>query len=290
MNSLLIHPLSFLLAILWYEPTRDGEQRILPFALVTTVDLLTLLIFLFQRQIGHWHNILTSDIKQGHFRAGSIDDTFVCQGNEQVRHPNFGARPDIPRSKIRQIQEELVYDIDAVIHSGVDTIGSNHRSIAGQFDRSAAGGRGFGQRFDNGETSRRFAGAEVAMRGPSNVGWGTRMVQPVSEDQEIEQLQPTSESQEIEEVRTDLHLDQQERRQSGYFIDVGIEDVNSDSGSGIIYPPCPVGTPNTIYRDIHPALRPTFDNTSQPVSPDGSQTPKQAPSFTGTSVLELNKI
>jgi hypothetical protein len=77
MNSLLIYPLSFLLAFLWYEPTQDGEQRVLPFALVTTVDLLALFIFLFQRQIGHWHDILTSDIEQGHLRVGSIDDALV---------------------------------------------------------------------------------------------------------------------------------------------------------------------------------------------------------------------
>ena len=96
------------------------------------------------------------------------------------------------------------------------------------------------------------------------------MVQPVSEDQEMEQLQPTSESQEMEEVRTDLHLDQQERRQSGYFINVGIKDVNSNSKFRIIYPLCLVGTPNTIYCDIHPALQPTFNNTSQLVSPNSS--------------------
>ena len=57
MNSLMIYPLSFLLAILWYEPTQDGGRRVLPFALVTTFDLLALFIFLSQRQIGHWHDI-----------------------------------------------------------------------------------------------------------------------------------------------------------------------------------------------------------------------------------------
>jgi hypothetical protein len=77
MNSLLIYPLSFLLAILWYEPTQDGEQRVLPFALVTTVDLLALFVFLFKKQIGHWHDILILDIEQGHLKVGDIDDALV---------------------------------------------------------------------------------------------------------------------------------------------------------------------------------------------------------------------
>ena len=93
MNSLLIYPLSFLLAILWYKPTQDGEQRVLPFALVTTVDLLALFVILFKKQISHWHDIL----KQGHLKAGDIES----RGNEQVEHRDFGARPETPESEIR---------------------------------------------------------------------------------------------------------------------------------------------------------------------------------------------
>jgi hypothetical protein len=283
MNSLLIHPLSFLLAILWYEPTRDGEQRVLPFALVTTVDLLALFIFLFQRQIGHWHDILTSDIEQGHLRAGSIDDasvTLVGRGNEQVEHRDFGGRPDTPQSEIHQIlMQASGYDIDAINSSGrdvgssgINTVRWNPRSVVGQSGGPAAGR--FDQRWDGGETSGRFTGAEAAMRGPSNIGWGTEMVQSVSEGQEV--------------GRADLELGQQEQR-SGFFIDGGM-NIDSDSGFETIYPSCPVGTPNTIYSNIHPALRPTFDNTSRPVSPDGFQTPKEAPSPLGTRGLEQNQI
>jgi hypothetical protein len=284
MNSLLIHPLSFLLAILWYEPTRDGEQGVLPFALVTTVDLLALFIFLLQRQISHWHDILTSDIEQGHLRGRSIDDplaTLVSQGNEQVEHRNFGGRPDTPESEIHQIQvmQESGYDIDGINHSGrdvsssagINTIRWNPRSVVGPFGGPAAGGRVFDQRLDGGETGGRFTDqrldggensgrfTEVAMRGPPNVGWGTGMVQE----------------------EADLELVQRE-----FIIDVGMD--NSYSEDETPCPACPVGTPNTIYSHIHPVLRPIFDNTSQPVSPDGFQTPKEAPSLTG-SMLE-NKI
>ena len=218
MNSLLIHPLSFLLAILWYEPTQDGEQRVLPFALVTTIDLLALFIFLFKKQIGHWHDILILDIEQGHLKAGDIDDasaTLVDRSNAQVEHHNFSARPETPQN-------------------------------------------------------------EMAMRGPSNVRLCTGMVHPGSEDQEME------------EGQADLELGQQEQR-GGFFINLGM-DIGDDSGFKNIHPSAPVGTPATIYSNIHPALRPTFDDTSQPVSPDGFQTPKQAPSPTETNVLELNQI
>jgi hypothetical protein len=269
MNSLLIHPLSFLLAILWYEPTRDGEQRVLPFVLVTTVDLLALFIFLLQRQIRHWHDILTSDIEQGRLRARSIDDplaTLVSQGNEQVEHPDFGGRPDTPESEIHQIRvmRESGYNIRTIHPSGRDVSSSAGINTIrwNPLSGTAAGDRGFDQRLDGGETSGRFT--EVAMRGPSNVGWGTRMVR--------------------EEDQANLEPGRQE-----FIIDEGMD--NSDSENETIYPPCPAcpaGTPNIIYSDIHPVLRPIFDNTSQPVSPDGFQTPKEAPSLTG-SALE-NKI
>ena len=259
MNSLLIHPLSFLLAILWYEPTRDGEQRVLSFALVTTVDLLALFIFLLQRQISHWHDILTSDIEQGHLRGRSIDEplaTLVSRGNEQVEHHNFGGRPDTPESEIHQI---INAERDVSSSAGINTIRWNPRSVVGPFGGPAAGGRVFDQRLDSGETGGRFT--EVAMQGPPNVGWGTGMVQ--EEDQA-----------DLEPVRRK------------FIIDVGMD--NSYSEDETPCPACPVGTPNTIYSHIHPALRPIIDNTSQPVSPDGFQTPKEAPSLTG-SMLE-NKI
>lgn len=280
-TSLLIHPFSFLLSILWYEPTRDGEQRALPFALVTTVDLLALSIFLFQRQIGRWHDILTSDVEQGHLKAGDIDDvsvTLVDQGNEQVEHRDFGARPETLQSEIHpyQLMQESGYGINVINGSrsnvdssiSIETVRLNPQSVVGRFGEPAAGGRGFDQGLESGG---RFAGVEVDMRGPSNVGWGTGMIQPVSE------------SQGMDEGRADLELLQQQRQQqqqqqSGFVIDLGV-DISSDSKFKIIHPP--VGTPATIYSNIHPALRPKFDNTSRP---------KQAHSPTGTGVIEPNQI
>ncbi len=192
----LTYPLSFLLAILWYKPIQDGEQRVVPFALVTAFDLLALFIFLFQRQIGHWHDIFTSDIEQAHLRAESIDGasvTFVGQGSGQVEHRDFGARLDTPLGEIRrnQVMQDLDHDFNVVNRSrrdigssiSMDTIRLNPRSVVGRSSGLAADGIGLDQGLDGGETSGRFAGAEAPMQGPSNVGWGTRIVQPVSEGQ-----------------------------------------------------------------------------------------------------------
>ena len=73
-------------------------------------------------------------------------------------------------------------------------------------------------------------------------------------------VQPVSEGQEMEEGRADLELPQQERR-SGFFIDLGV-DIGADSGFKNIHQSAPVGTPATIYSNIHPTLRTTFDDTS----------------------------
>lgn len=112
--------------------------------------------------------------------------------------------------------QELGYDINAINGSqrnvdsstSIETLKLNPQSVVGRFGGPAAGGSG------------RSAGAEVAMRGPSNVEWGTGMVQSVSEGQEME------------EGRADLELGQQ-NRQSGFFIDLGVEGVDIDADSGI---------------------------------------------------------
>jgi hypothetical protein len=98
-NSLLIHPLSFPLVTFSYKPTQDGEQRVLPFAVVTAVDLLSLLIFLLQRQIGRWHDILTLDIEQGHFGVEEEDAAATQVGgpDEQREQRDFDARPQAGR-------------------------------------------------------------------------------------------------------------------------------------------------------------------------------------------------
>jgi hypothetical protein len=139
------------------------------------------------------------------------------------------------------------YDIDAINSSrrnvdssiGVETIRLNPQSVVGWFGGPAAGGRGFGQGL---EGSGRFAGAEVAMRGPSNGRWGTGMVQPVSEGQEME------------EGRADLELGQQERR-CGFFIDLGV-DIGAGSRFKNIHQSAPVGTSATISAICIPPCGP----------------------------------
>jgi hypothetical protein len=274
--SLLIYALSFLFAILWYEPTQDREQRVLPFAVVTTFDLLALLIFLFQRQIGRWHDILTSDIEQGHVRAGGLDGesaTLVSQGNEQVEHRDVSARPETPRSEIRrrQVMQELGYDINAINRSGRDVGSSITRPNPRSVDGRSGGGR-LSSRIGADEASGRFTGADVAMQRPESVGWTTRTLQPLREPQEMD------------DGPADLERDPPERP-GEFFISLGMDAGASRFGD--IHSPRPVRTPDTIIPiNIHPAYRPTF-NTSRSESHDGFRTPKEAPGMTS---YELNQI
>jgi hypothetical protein len=265
MNSLLIYPLSFLLAVLWFKPIQDGEQRVLLFAVATTFDLLALLIFLLQRQIGYWHDILISDIEKGHLREGSFDDAsnkHVGQGNEQTELRDFGTRPDILQSEIHEFQVQgLNYDINAISARDVrSSIGSNTIRLPPPRVVGTPGGPAASDR-----------------RYDQSAGWPTEMVQTIWGGQEIEERQ------------ADPELGRRER-ENGFFINVGM-DNSANSKSEIIHSPRPVGIPVTIISsDIHPALRSTFQSISRPVSPNNFQTPKHAPSYLEKKVLERNEI
>ncbi|KAH8674855.1 hypothetical protein BGZ60DRAFT_404944 [Tricladium varicosporioides] len=235
---------SFLLAILWFKPTQDGEQRVLPFAVVTAFDLLALFIFLFQRQIGHWHDILTSDIEQGHLRGENRNDASVAligQDNEQV-HPG-----DPDEMHRLQIMHELGYDVNAINRSG-RAVGDStvFDSRSKQPGIQVSGDGGCGTKLDR--RSGGSADPEVPIQRSRSVGWNAGVVPP------------TCASQEMEEA--DLGLRPQQRR-SGLLIDL-------NGGAGFKTPHSPQ-TPTTIissntYSTIiptntHPANRSTLDNT-----------------------------
>jgi hypothetical protein len=93
-----------------------------------------------------------------------------------------------------------------------------------------------------------------------------------------------------EESRAGRDLGQQVR-QNGLYIDLGVVAGNdADSSFETHYPSPLVETPVPVYDTIHPTMRPTFGGTSQPVSPEDYQTPRQGPSPTGISMQELNRF
>ena len=245
-----------MLAILWYKPTQDGEQRVLPFAVVTAFDLLDLFIFLFQRKIGHWHDVLTSDVEQGHLKVETPDDASVAlvgQDNEQVHHGNLSARPEPSQNEIHRlrIMQELGYDINAVNRSGravADSVDFDPRSAGEQSGIQVSGGRGFGQTLDGREAGGRSASAKVATNRPKSVEWDSGMLQTMCE-REVE---------EVEEAESNLRPQQ---RQSGLFINLGM-----GAGSRFENPPSPHTPATAIFNDIHPAYRPILDNASRPPS------------------------
>lgn len=230
-----------MLAILWYKPTQDGEQRVLPFAVVTALDLLDLFIFLLQRQIGHWHDILTSDIEQGHPRAETPDEASVLvgRGNKQVHHRDLGARLEPSQNEMHRLR--ILQDINATNFD--DSICFDACNV-GQRSGLQDPDRGLNQRLDGGEAGERFPGAEVVTQQPESVGRDAGMVQPVR--------------QEMEEVDLNVHS---RRRQSRCFIDLG-----TGAGPGFENPPSPLTPTAVILNDTHPAYRPTLDYASQPPS------------------------
>ena len=154
-----------LLAILWYKPTQDGKNCVLPFGLVTTFDLLAFLLFLLQTHIYRWRGILTSDVEQGHLKA-RIDDASVrlaARDNGQVERRGPATTPETRRL---QVVQGLGYDIDAINRSA-----SNHRSVVdqpgwptdgGRVDERLVGGRARESvREEAGRVNERFAAARV---------------------------------------------------------------------------------------------------------------------------------
>lgn len=236
MIHLLTTTLSCLLAILWFEPTRAGEQRVLPFALVTVFDLLALLIFLFQRQIGRWHVNLTSDIEQAHGGPG------ITTGKDkgQVRPRDAGAEPETPQTEARlRVMDELGYDLRAV-----NRCGTGAGTLLTQPNRRNGvrlGGEGSGGSDPmavGDQSGGRFTSAATAVQSPRSAGWSFTALHPVQEmgdDSEI------------------LELDQPPRW-SGVILSLGM-DAGASSFEHARSPVSAV-SPTTIMSDIHPAFRP----------------------------------
>jgi hypothetical protein len=213
----LIYSRSLLFGVLWYTPTRDGEQRVLRFAVVTAFDLLALLIFLFERQIRHWHDVL-DDIEQGH-QGGSIDDISAIvagQGDEQLEQNDLGARPE----------HELGYDMNLrnVVSIGNETIRANDSGRPG----GPIDARSSDLRIGSRKPIRTLGGDEVAMR-RNDTGWANEQMRPVSAEQEV----------------ADRELGQPQRAFSNY-IDLG-------TTSGDIHVPRAPGA--IIPGGIHPLFR-----------------------------------
>jgi hypothetical protein len=223
---------------------------------VTTFDLLDLFIFLFQRQIGHWHDILTSDIEQGHLRVGTPDDASVAlagRDHEQVHHGDLSARPEPSQNEMHRlrIMRELGYDMNAINRSGRavgDSVDFDPRSAGEQSGVQVSGGRGFGQTLDGREAGGRSASAKVTTNRPESVEWDSGMLQTLCE----------REVAEAEEADSNLRPQQ---RQSGFFIDLGM-----GAGSRFENPPSPQTPATVVFNNTHPAYRPTLDNASRPPS------------------------
>ena len=105
--------ISLLVGVLWFEPTRHILQGLLLFILVTTIDVLALVLFLIlMRRIGLFHK---SDVEQGHPKVAHIDDALVPlvpQHYEQVNRsapniqsPSSSIGSDIIRSPNRVVKE-----------------------------------------------------------------------------------------------------------------------------------------------------------------------------------------
>jgi hypothetical protein len=162
---------------------------------VTAFDLLDLFIFLLQRQIGHWHDILTSDIEQGHPRAEIPDEASVAlvgRGNKQVHHRDLGARLEPSQNEMYRfrILQEAGYDINAINCSRRDVDDSICFDACNVGQRSGLQDpeRGLNQRLNGNEARERFAGVKVVTQRPESVGWDAGMVQPVY--QEMEEVDP----------------------------------------------------------------------------------------------------
>jgi hypothetical protein len=158
---------------------------------VTTFDLLDLLVFLFQRHIRRWHDILTSGIEQGNPRAedrdaGSVE--LVGGSNEQVYHGNPSASPERSRNEIHRLQvmQELGYDINALNRSGMaveDSVRFDPRNVEERSSIQGPGIVGFTPRLDGREACGRFSGAVAAIQ-PKSVGWNAGMLQHESQEAE----------------------------------------------------------------------------------------------------------
>ena len=251
---------SFLLANLWFELTRTREQRVLLFALVTVLDLLALLIFLFQRQISRWHVTLTSDIEQAHGGGG------VTTGEDkgQVRPRDAGGEPETPQTEARlRVMDELGYDPRAVNRCGTGTgsLQPNRRNSV------LLGGEGSGgsDPMVGGLPGRRLSSAAAAVQSPRSAGWpftALHRVQEIGDDSEVPELD-------------------QPARWSGVILSLGM-----DAGASSFAHTCSLVSavsPTTIMPDIHPAFRPAPSSPGRSLTVPSRQPERLAPVDSRTS-------
>jgi len=186
---------------------RDGEQRVLPFAVVTAFDLLALFIFLFKRQIGRWHKTCTSDIEQGHIRPEGIDDALATPGRGDEQREQDGLRA-MPAIRGLPVMQDLGYDIP---HPERNVSMDAETLRLGQPGGLAADGRRSDLVMESGDPRRPFAGGQVAV--PRYNEW-TAGPMPAGRGEDPVDQQPS-----------------QAKRRSGFSIAVGM-----DSGFGDV--PC----------------------------------------------------
>jgi hypothetical protein len=258
--------LSGLFAILWFEPTRVGEQRVLPLAIVTTFDLLALLIFLFRRQIGRLHANHASDIEQG--RTIAQDNEGL--GKEQVERRTADGKPETPPSERLQIQamRNMGYDISAVNRCGRD-FGSLIVSSRGSANRQS----GVPARSGSSQSPGGPIATEEVIQSPGSA-WPMGTLQPVREVQEM------GDGSQIPKLY-------QPRRVSTLVLGLGM-DAGS-LGFNNIQSPVSLVSPSTIFSsDIHPVFRPVPSSPELPCRDNSRR--REIAIIKGTNSWEPNQI
>ncbi|KFY64309.1 hypothetical protein V496_03340 [Pseudogymnoascus sp. VKM F-4515 (FW-2607)] len=248
------------------QPTQDGEQRVLPFALVTAFDLLDLLIFLFQQKISRWRDALIPDAEQGHPRPYGKHNPSMTQENTDAEQPQRSPVSEMPEpsesERRRQTLDELGYNIGALHRAGrpVTSIASDPWSGVNQHS-SHAFGRG-----DIAPSGTRsgYAGRLPTIQRSRTDGLNIGMVQPVYDGDEAGN-------------------EQEWNRRDGSAIYRG---VHTNGGPGDETLRCSQTPVTIIPSSIHPAFRATLDSTSLQGSLEGSDTPRQGQSHPGYRMPE----
>lgn len=231
-DDLLTNTTSCVLAILWFEPNRAGEQRVLPFVLVTAFDLLALLVFLFQRQIDRWRVVLTPDIEQACGAAGEVEG----KGQESLR--SAAAEPETPQTEARlRVMDNLGYNVRAVNRAGLGAPSLLTRPRSGNTVQLSDGSGGSDLVTVGNAASRRRPSAAITALSPTSAGLSFAALHSVQEmgDDEIVRGQPP-------------------KRFSKMILALGM-----DGGASSLQHACSPDSavsPATIMSEIHPAMRP----------------------------------
>ncbi|KFZ18718.1 hypothetical protein V501_01056 [Pseudogymnoascus sp. VKM F-4519 (FW-2642)] len=238
------------------QPTQDGEQRVLPFALVTAFDLLDLLIFLFHQKISHWRDALIPDEEQGHPTPCGKHNPSIAQANTDVEQPqrsSVGETPEPSQSeRRRQTLDELGYNISALHRAGrpVTSIASDPWSDVIQ-QSSHALGRGD---IAPSVTRSGYVGRLPTIQRSRTAGLNIATVQPIYDGQEAEN-------------------EEEGNRWGGSAIYRGVHPNSGPGDEALRSSQTPV---TVISSSIHPAFRPTLDSTSLQGSIEGSDTLRQS--------------